>query len=471
MVLFDRSVQVKIDSRAPSSNSLYILPYAATPPARPLYRGPVVMQIPDAQLTNVRMDGTIAGGGGLVDTLDFVWTEKGQYALRAGTFVSLFGGANVIPGAVQPQSIASSVRFGTLSTSAGASPTYPTGPGYTDYTTIFSAGMTFKQVLQAVPSGNILTLPAGTYNVGSDFADNSGTSGCAIPANVGGIWGAGRTTILQLTPGSSSKAGYVAGLVTNDTNELHVMDANHSNFLLKNVQCKGTNQGHNYNWLRVGNGDIHYQTGCTIDGVYFNNANPGDQNGPPGETFAIDANWCDGLQILNCEMDGRDPSSGVPTSASPLGFNNCINSYVQDTYLHHAKTSMPTWWRCKNIHTLRLRSEFNGTGAGLLTGAGINHEQCDGTILHESVTLKPNYTGGGNHGLHFSFLNDDGTHTAATQITISGVTNDGGPDGSGIVGGYNYNNQPITIIKNGVTLTQRAGGSGGDPNANWYLYS
>lgn len=471
MVLFDRSTQIKIDTRAPSSNSLYILPFAATPPVRPKYLGPVVMQIPDAQLTNVRMDGTTSGGGGLVDTLDFAWTEKGQYALRAGAFVSLFGGTNVVPSAVQPQSIASagSVPGPTLS---GTSVAVPTGAGYTSYSTIFSAGMTFKQVLNAVPAGNILTLPAGTYNVGSDFTDGY-YSGCVVPTNVAGIWGSGvDATILQLTPNSSTQASYAAGLAQFDTNECHVMDVNHSNFLLKNLQFKGTAQGHSYNGLRMGNGSVRYQTGCTIDTVKFLNAGPGYANYPPGETFQVDANWTDGLQIINCEVDGRDPSTGTPSSGAGIGFNACTNSLVQDSYVHHAGFSHGiTWWRCSGVHTLRVRSEFNGTGSiSTVGGAALNHEQVDGTVLHESLTAKAGYTTSANRGLHVHWLNNDGTHTAATAFTVNGVTHDAGPDPGGCFSVYNWSGVPMTIIKNGVHLTSRTSGTG-DPNTEYFTYT
>lgn len=73
----DRATQIVIDAKAPSNAALFIMPYATTPPPRPAYPGPVVMQIPQSQLVNVLMDGTIAGGGGLVDGLDHVWTSAG----------------------------------------------------------------------------------------------------------------------------------------------------------------------------------------------------------------------------------------------------------------------------------------------------------------------------------------------------------------------------------------------------------
>jgi hypothetical protein len=202
------------------------------------------------------------------------------------------------------------------------------------------------------------------------------------------------------------------------------------------------------------------------------NTAPGNANFPPGETVQLEYNWCDGSQTLNCEMDGRNPSTLAPTSASPLGNNNCTGSYVQDTYCHDSIASMPTYYRCTDIHTVRLRSILNGSGNGNFSGAGINHEQCDGTILHESPDLEPGYGVVGPNGsrtsLQLSFKNDDGTHTAATTITVTEITNDAGPDHGVSVS----TNQTIrSITKNGVTLSQRAGGSGGDPTLYYWVYS
>lgn len=397
-----------------------------------------------------------------------------RYALRNGVFVSLDGTADIIPGALGPQPITSREAVGSPTITLGSADSRPTGSQYVTYESLQTGSLTFKQVLNAVPSGKILTLPAGTFTVGSNFTDNGGFSACAIPSNCAGIVGSGwDLTILQMAAGSSTKAGQVP-TNTGDTNEFHILDMNHSNCVLKNLQVKGTSQGHFYNGLRIGNGSVQYQTGNVIQDCKFINTAPGNQNYPPGETFQIDANWCDGLQVINVEIDGRN-ASGTPTSASPIGWNNCINSYAQDVYAHDAVTSMPTFWRCRNIHTVRMRSELNGSGLGDWSGCGINHEQCDGTILHESTTLRPGYNTTGIHGartgLHLSFFNDDGTHTAATNITINGIVHDAGPDSNGCIGLSNYHDQPLTIIKNGVTLHARSPGFNGNPNADYFIYN
>jgi hypothetical protein len=291
-------------------------------------------------------------------------------------------------------------------------------------------------VLNAVPSGMTLTLDAGTYTIGSDFADQD-TSCVKVPSNVGGIYGAGtEQTILQMVANTSTKAGIIP-TTTGSSNPTHLMLVGNGNFLLKNLQIKGTPQGHYYGGVQFypDAGSGNYMSGIVVDGVKFVNTSPGYANFPPGEVFQLEFNWCDAPQVLNCEMDGRDPATGTPISASPLGYNNCTNSYVQDTYCHDGVSSMPTWYRCTGIHTVRLRSQLTGSGPGQYAGSGINHEQCDGAILHESPTLQPGYgtTGinGTRNALHFAWANDDGTHTGATSVSLTGVTHDAGPDTSG----------------------------------------
>jgi hypothetical protein len=363
-------------------------------------------------------------------------------------------------------------------TGGGGTPpsnTPPTGTGYTAYSTLNPGGtLTFAQVLAAVPQGNILTLPAGTFTIGSDFPASQNYACLVVPSNVAGIWGSGTSsTILQMAPNSSTAAGAVP-TATGTSNPCVLIYRGSGSFTFKNLQVLGTPQGHFYGGVQFypDAGSGHYMTGVVVDTVKFVNTAPGNANFPPGETVQLEYNWCDGSQTLNCEMDGRNPSTGAPTSASPLGNNNCTNSYVQDTYCHDSIASMPTYYRCTDIHTVRLRSILNGSGNGNYSGCGINHEQCDGTILHESPDLEPGYGVVGPNGsrtsLQLSFKNDDGTHTAPTTITVREITNDAGPDGGVSVS----TNQTIgSITKNGVTLSQRAGGSGGDPTLYYWVYS
>lgn len=335
----------------------------------------------------------------------------------------------------------------------------------------------FQQVLAAVPNGYVLTLPAGTYTIGSDFPASNGYTCCPVPSNVAGIWGSGASTVLEMAPNSSTAAGTIP-TTTGSSNLCVLLGIGHSNFKLKNLKVLGTPQGHYYGGVQFypDAGSGHYMSGIVVDGVTFINAAPGNANFPPGETFQLELNWCSSPQVLNCEMDGTDPSTGTPTSASPLGFNNCTNSYVQDTNCHDGIASMPTWYRCSGIHTLRLRSYRTGSGNGQYSGSGINHEQCDGTVLHESPTLQPGYGVAGTHGtrnaLHLAWENDDGSHTAATTLTVTDAVTDNGPSGNTCLSINSVTTLPsTTVTKSGVTLTPLAGGATGNPAANYIVYT
>lgn len=363
----------------------------------------------------------------------------------------------------------------------------PTGAGYVTYESLQTGGLTLSQVLAAVPSGKIITFPEGTFEF-ANFTESGGYSGLDVPANVAGMWGSGHGTIFRMTPGSSTKASLVPTQSAGGTNELHLIDANRTHgFVFKNCQLQGTDQGHLYNGLRVGNGDVTPLNNVVVDGVFFNGCNPGDANAPPGETFAIDINHTNNMQILNCEFDGRHPVSRVPVCASPIGYNTSTNCYVADTYAHHSKTGMPTFWRCTDIHTVNLRSEYNGTATGLLDAVGVNHEQCGGTILHENITLIINRAGGNSSGFHTMIYSNDGRAPNGATVTFNGVTHDAGADQNGcmmvLIPGYTgtststeYQRTLPTIIKNGVTLTPRLpdtdprGYDNGNPNAEYFVY-
>jgi hypothetical protein len=359
-----------------------------------------------------------------------------------------------------------------LTASGSSDSTLPTGASYVSYASLFVSGDTFKAVLNKVPAGKILTLPAGTYSF-SDFVDN-GLYGLYIPSNVGGIVGVGPNTILQMTASTSTKA-------SKNNGECHLIGVMHSNFTLKNVQIKGTTQGHYYSGLQVGNGSVRYQTGVVIDGVYFNNAAPGAQAfGSPGQTTSLEAFYTDGLQILNCEIEGRD-STGANNCGAPFIIRKSRNNYISNTYAHHSKAGGCTWVECDDTHTSGLRSEFNGISRDPASGSAVVHNNCGGNILHENVTLKPNYNGlaGGNTGLHMEFW----SYKANANVTVNGVTHDSGPGQGGCFAVYifdypggraNTQSTDLTIVKEGVTLQRKDANSQdpdrGNPARDWYRY-
>lgn len=282
-------------------------------------------------------------------------------------------------------------------------------------------------MLNAVPSGKILTLGPGIFDIGSDFDDN-GLNALFVPPNVGGIWGSGKdSTILQMTPNSSTKLASTQGLADFDSNPCQLVRFGHS-AVLHNLQVKGTDQGHPYNgvtWYPSAGGG-NFISGVVVDGCKFVNAGPGYANFPPGETFQLDLNWCLNSQVTNTELDG------LGLSGANLGYNNCTSSYVADVYSHDSGASHGiTWWRCRNVTTLRVICKNNGRGnlkgdsAQQITfGVGLNHEHVDGTVAHDSPTI---FVGPNNKAPHLRFINNDGTHTAPQSYSVTNVTNDDPP--------------------------------------------
>lgn len=371
-------------------------------------------------------------------------------------------------------------RRGSADRTPGVAPVgRPSGSGYVRYEDLYVSGNTFQQVLNKVTSGDVLTLPEGTFSF-SDFA-NGFYEGFRVPTACGGIWGSGRNTILQMAPNSSTKGSDTTAVPpSSGTNQCFLMGTWHSNTVLRNFQLLGTPQGHPYNGIRVAGASGAVLTGILCQDVFFNGCWPGYANFPPGETFGFGTNWTNGAQLINCEFDGRDATARTPSCASPFGWNNSSNAYVQDVYAHHSKTGMPTFYKTAGVHTVRLRSEFNGTGSGVLSSAGINHEDVTGTVLHESPSLIINRAGG-NSGLHVTLNSGVGNNSA---VTLTNVTHDAGPTGGcfSVEIDDNYVDPTglsqtqttlPTITKGGVTLTGRdsnAGTSSPDPAAQFFRY-
>lgn len=335
----------------------------------------------------------------------------------------------------------------------------PTGTAYVTYESLNPTGtLSFRQVVGNVPSGKILTLPEGTFTV-SDFSQGY-LSGLIVPATCAGIIGSGSGTIFQMVPGSSTKASSVP-TADFEENECHLMDINLTHgFLLKNLTVKGTNQGHPYNGVRIGNGTLTNLNNVTIDNVLFSGCAPGYSNFPPGETFMLDTNWTTNTRILNCEFDGRTPWNGAIGCPSQIGYNNSTNCYLENVYAHHAISGGPTFWRCTNVHTINLRSELNGTGGSgdiqtgamdsILNGWGVNHENVSGSILHENPILKP----GTHAAAHMQVMNYDGTHARANPVQFTNVTHDGVVI-KAFIQGAQFGTPWPAVTKNGVTLTAR----------------
>jgi hypothetical protein len=123
----------------------------------------------------------------------------------------------------------------------------------------------------------------------------------------------------------------------------------------------------------------------TVERVKFKGAWRGDQNAPNREAGAITARVGTVRKIRNCEMDARD-STGARVGASCIMLNSLAGAIITDVYVHHTAAGMGiTAWSCDSTVSLpmiytRIRSEFNGNGSGLLSGACFNFELQTGTV-------------------------------------------------------------------------------------------
>ena len=175
--------------------------------------------------------------------------------------------------------------------------------------------------------------------------------------------------------------------------------------------------------------------GFVVERITARGAHRGFANFPNGEAaaFALDNSGT----VRKVEVDCRDPGTGLPVGASPIMWNDAGTSLMEDVYLHHSVAGMPTYWRCFGTHTIRrMRSEFNGTGGGALSGSCLNVEatRAEGmTLTVEDSSLICNwrtntdmsvyFTGTGNAGLHVS----GGSATGSAKVILRRTTVDRGP--------------------------------------------
>jgi hypothetical protein len=352
----------------------------------------------------------------------------------------------------------------------------PTGTGYVRYEDLYRSGRTLQQVIQAVPSGNVLTFPEGQFTF-RDFTSPVGYyDGIRITPNCRGLIGSGRNTVFSMVANSSSKAKSVPAQGSGGSNPCTLMKiANVDNAVLQNFSLIGTPQGHLYNGLAVTKGK-----NALLSGLYLQGASPGDSHSPPGETAGIGVNGATGTVLRDSEIDGRD-ASGRRLCAAPMNWVSCTNVSVENVYAHHAYASGCTFYNCVNISTTDLRSEYNGTGSGRTNGSAINHEDVSGTIRHTRPTLIIDCASG-NTGMHITLQN--GVQDVR-GITITDVTHDAGPSASGcfsVMSSSAYKDpsgrpqkqtSKPTVTRQGVTLTpvdskSGTGGARADKNYIWY---
>lgn len=281
----------------------------------------------------------------------------------------------------------------------------PSGTDYVRYEDLFVPGDSLQSVFNKVPAGKIITFPAGEFTW-TDFTSPTGWhDGIRLPTGLKGIAGSGvGVTRFRMVPNSSTQAHVEP---SSGTNPLYMwfMDNGSQSPVFQDFSFIGTEQGHHYNGFGIAN-----TPNATFRRIKFHGANRGYANYPPGETFSLGQNYCNNMLVEDCEFDNRDAMTGLRVGASALGYNNSRDAVVKRVYAHHGVSGMVTFWKTENIYTEDLHTWTQGTGGGVLTSCGINHENTTGVIRH----IRPKLIVAGRYsdqkltedgGLHVSFAN------------------------------------------------------------------
>lgn len=355
-------------------------------------------------------------------------------ANAATAFVSLEPETTAItnPAVVMTDATASggkAVKFGTTAATANVYRPYkinsplelPHAPRDANYVMWnFPAGTMLHQAFQTLGPNDILVLPerAAPYEIDSSRGFISdGTRIYSMAAAKRGVVGLGPGVVIQ--PSASSFTMPTRSTST-EGNQNNILMTTADNSYFGNFEMRGRTFGqaaYDATW-QLGNNSIWER-------LYFNGAHRGWSGIPPGETGAVTGYRGTNQQVYNVEVDCRDPATGVRVGTSPVMFNAQSNVRMDDVYLHHAYTGMPTFWRVTNVTTNRMRSEFNGSGSK--TGYGANHESVSGTVTHNNPTFiidLPN-----NPDSHHLVLGTDDTNAV---YNINNPTIDTGHFGPGV---------------------------------------
>jgi hypothetical protein len=335
-----------------------------------------------------------------------------------------------------------------------APPADPTN--WVRWETIAQPGQDLNTVLaNPALTGKILKLPAGVFEI-SDFRDVS--AAMRVPKTVKGLIGSGKDTIIRLKPFSSTFAWSVPTQAQGGTNQLHIIRMNNGvePQVFSDVWIQGTEQGHNYNGMMIGQA----KPGTVIERVLVTGI-PGNDGTPPGETHGIGWWQSPGGVTRDIEVDGyrwigdtfKDRVKGAKVGAAPIGWNSSDNAKAYNVYTHDSLRSMPTFWQSNNAETWNLQSINND--------AGINHEESFGIVHHQPVIY-----GTSNHQ-HIGFMSQqsDGKLTiiGATVDTWMGVGKEPGPIAKGAkmlilsptknygTAGGKIVTRPTAVLDDGVT--------------------
>lgn len=325
-----------------------------------------------------------------------------------------------------------------------------------------STGMTLGDAARTLKPGQILGLPEDekpfTFDGSQGFTSRLGSDQglCRVPGS--GILGLGPGTVIDVAPGGFHQAAQTAagvGVV----------------YRVADCVTPGAYFG-NFTWRAAAGydfGGVAFH-GLRLEGddqvaerITFQGGSRGFANMPPGESGSLCLYKGSRQRVLECELDGRDPVTGVRVASSLIMANSQTGLYYRNVYAHHGKAGMPTFWRVSNSTTDNLRSEYNGSGSGVLSGSQINHELCSGFITHNNLRVLSNYQGmanpaeAKNSGLHAAV----GGNETSLKLTVRGLTldpKDGPVPGTFAIHRYaTYNGKPDAQLDADIVVTDAAG--------------
>jgi hypothetical protein len=380
-----------------------------------------------------------------LDTLLKRRMTRGQFLGFTGVaFLSMFGVIRVIselkshasglPNGFEPEdgilangatAVNSSMASGGKAVQFGGIPSpsptggRPTGPGYVRYEDLLLSGETLAgadptKVMARLAQAAVITFPEGEF-IGHDF--NNGYFACIdIPKLCTGLWGSGpgtlggsTGTIFSIAPGSSTKGGTTPGAPTQTqggTTQCTVLRqlSGSGGFILKNLQVRGTDQGHNFHGVEISN-----NAGAVLfDGIFVNGWQ-GDNGSPPGETFGSSIyNAGGGSTITNCEADGRRVLGGTIFGAVGFTVGRQYGSTWENVWSHHCRAASVVFYRSFHVRTTNVRTGSDWTNITRdadpgpdLVGGPWNHENC-GDIVHTNAVMYDTRSG---HGVNMTFSN------------------------------------------------------------------
>lgn len=330
----------------------------------------------------------------------------------------------------------------------------PEGPDYVRYEDLYVTGDDLQAVINRVTGNKKLTFPEGVFmlpnNFSNGYLDGVRLGHPEVGGGCRGFAGSGRNTIFKMassnkTPWASGASPYmlIDAISPSSVGEIEME--------FKNFRVEGTNLGHEYHGLRL------ERVRGLIENVYFTGIT-GYNKVPPGETGSISLFQVHGgLTINNVEVDGR--RNGELVASSPIMPNNCSNITMNNPYVHHTYTGGGgiAWYHTTDSVVNNLRAEYIGSGPGVRSGYGANHEQSTRiTYNNPSIICNRNAVGG---TLHMS-LNSDGARGGVDcQLTVNNPTWDATTVGGGrfVVETWTLANQmqrtpPTVTGKNGQPL-------------------